>query len=148
MEKVSVNIKTLKIEIRTLVLDGKRFTKSVFLQLPNINPLVARDNSGLVTVCLRDGVQYLGFVYLPSEHTDYKYSLIFTKDGLLYKCKSNLPNNNWDWFKKLYLWANPYTDKSNLDTHKVQEFAIELGKQVRVMEDDFLNDRNQLFISI
>lgn len=68
-KEINLSITTLKVEIRVLVLDGKRFTKSVFDQLPVLEYLPWK--SGRANL--------IGYVQLQCRW------FIFQMEGLLYK---------------------------------------------------------------
>lgn len=83
-KEVNLSITTLKIEIRTLVLDGKRFTKSVFDQLPTAEYLDLINETGDISEDSFVEPNYVGWVKMKNDW------LLFEVDGCLYKtCSDN-----------------------------------------------------------
>mgnify|MGYP006911596584 CR=1 FL=1 len=150
MKRVDVSIKTLKIEIRTLVLDGKRFTKSVFLQLPTIKALQAIRSGDDIVIEIKPELSYLGYVYVPNNPNGHCYWLIFSKNGLIYKCSADLNENSTGFLTTLFYRANPGIN-ANLKhehQHELNSFYINMGSQIDEIENELLSEENQLYISI
>ena len=81
-KKVGLEINTLQVKINTLTLDGKRFTKSVFDQLPECFPIHA-------TPVLIGFVKYTEPNRKPTNGNPSRYYIgrwgLYTIDGILYK---------------------------------------------------------------
>lgn len=87
-ENRKIEISTLNVSINILMLDNKRFTKSVFNQLPADSAYprdaIEIDNKGCGNILLIDGKDIdgspIGYVY-----SDSNYWCLYNNDGVLYK---------------------------------------------------------------
>lgn len=122
-----LEIKTLSVQIRVLTIDQKRFTKSVFDQLPwgilvdyNMDEdcvVVNQQIIGYVRVSLNKHIQRIG---------------LFVKDGQLFKAK-----------------GRRYTYLPSLeDGYDDYDRAIAVNRRIEQQLINIVNESSQLFISI
>lgn len=129
--KKNIEITTLQVSIRVLMLDGKRFAKAVFLQLPE-SFLCDQDGNTLGAI--------IGFVSLPD--CPFRWVLL-KRGGILYKClgkKYDIFTNGHKFLKRSYLI-------SGVDKYNEDERLLKLDRQAF----DFVQnmpEKMQIFISI
>lgn len=123
-QKSKLEIKTLSVQIRVLTIDQKRFTKSVFDQLPW--GLLGYYDQG--ANCVATNCEVIGYVRVKIDGLTRKVGL-FVKDGQLFKARAKEYENfdfpNMDW------------DDINALNQRIENHLLEL-----------INKSTQLFISI
>lgn len=134
--KKNISISTLSITIRTIVLDGKRFTKSVFNQLPETYLYLKKEGGGYSL-----SGEIIGFVRIPEDPFRW---ILLKRNGVLYKVlgKAHRDISNFESKyhpHKSYLMEG--VDKFSSESEKAKDNELyDLTMSI--------SDSEQLFISI
>lgn len=132
--KKSIEISTLSITIKTLTLDGKRFTKSVFNQLQE-RPLFQK-----VSGEWREYGRIIGFVNIPED--EYRW-LILEKDGHIYKSLGKPHRENF--YGDKYMVSESYICDGVDFSSSEEDKKYDIVAYHRICN---IHDSYQLFISI
>ena len=125
MKKLDLEISTLSVEIKVLTLSGKRFTKSVFNQLPERQ--IFGDEGRLSA----EDIVLIGYVVPESDKTKW---VLWKSAGVLYKSAMKVFSNNKKWPSEEF-WSGL---SKELNRH---------GGAVNIIEKRF-TDSDQIFIAI
>ena len=120
-KEINLSITTLKVEIKVLVLDGKRFTKSVFDQLPVLHP----------RYFLKNRPEPFGYLYIKGRR-----HYLFSLGGVLYESAFFFNRSDFPELDGLDYWAQASKDKSDELDLAVKEVC------------GHMTEKDQIFISI